>query len=57
MAGSPLRDSLLMAFWLMVFAEVFLTSIREIIRDHCRRVRIKKKLKIRGARKNETPLR
>jgi hypothetical protein len=48
MAGSPLRDSLLLAFWLIVFIEAFLISIREVIRDHCRRIRIKKKLKLRG---------
>lgn len=48
MAPLSLRDSWLLAFWLMVFAEASLISIREIIRDHCRRIRIKKKLEVRG---------
>lgn len=49
-----LRESLLLAFWLLFFARVFLTSIQAIIRDHCRRVHIKRKMK--GARKNESSL-
>lgn len=56
MIGLPLRDGLLLAIWLLVFAEIFLISVRAMIRDHCRRVQLKRKLRLRSKR-NETRIR
>ncbi len=48
MAGSSLSDSLLLILWLVAFAKIFITSVREVIKDHFRRKRISKGLKLRG---------
>lgn len=50
MGALLLQDRLHLAFWLLLFSEVFLLSAQGIIRDHCRRVRTKQKLKVRGKR-------
>ncbi|AXF77484.1 hypothetical protein LU631_11315 [Erwinia tracheiphila] len=56
MDDSFLFDDLLLAFWLLVFSWVFLTSAQAIIRDHCHHVNLKNKFKS-GGMENEKLLR
>ncbi|WP_155483995.1 hypothetical protein [Trabulsiella odontotermitis] len=45
MGGSSLNNDLLLAVWLFLFSLAILISAREVIRDHCSRVKAKNKLK------------
>lgn len=55
MEDLSLFDELLFIFWLLVFFWVLLISVQAVIRDHCRRVILKRKIKLRGL-ENETSL-
>lgn len=49
-------DKIILTIWLMTFSILFLISAQAVIRDHCRRVQVKRKRKLRS-KKNETLLR
>lgn len=49
-------DKIILAIWLMTFSVLFLISAQAVIRDHCRRVQIRRKRKLRS-KKDETLLR
>lgn len=51
-----LYDDLLLIILLLIFSWIFLISAQAVIRDHCHRVYLKNKLKLRGM-KNEKSLR
>ena len=56
MEDLSLFDELFSILWLLIFSRLFLDSAQAVIRDHCRRIKMRDKIKLRDI-ENEKNLR